>query len=282
MSRQGSAIEVKERAFQAELFADPVPELTTLRGFCVLASSSGGNCSALVHGEGKLKRITLIDAGLSPRRTRYFLAQVGLSIELVDDVLFTHFDTDHCYNGWGGKFPRHTRIHAHARHRSRARWFDLPADRTNFFEGDFELRGGLRVTTILQSHDEDGVIAFRFDAPTGGSLGYATDLGRAGQRLHDALRGVDTLAIESNYCPKMQLASTRPEYLKRRIMGGAGHLSNEQCRDAVREIAPKSRVVLLHLSRECNHPELAASYHANAPYGVVVSRPDQPTELFQL
>ena len=70
-----------------------------------------------------------------------------------------------------------------------------------------------------------------------------------------------TLAIESNYCPVMQRESPRPGFLKARIMGGSGHLSNEQCAATVRRIAPRERVVLLHLSQECNEPAIAMGHH---------------------
>ena len=88
---------------------------------------------------------------------------------------------------------------------------------------------------------------------------------------------MDVLAIESNYCPVMQRDSDRPDFLKDRIMNGAGHLSNEECRGAVSAIAPKREVVLLHLSRQCNTPEQATRYHAGAPYRVTVSAHDTPT-----
>ena len=60
-------------------------------------------------------------------------------------------------------------------------------------------------------------------------------------------------------------------------MGGRGHLSNEQCAAAVSEIRPRSHVVLLHLSRECNHPSLAARVHDGAPYALTLSHHQQPT-----
>lgn len=249
--------------------------------FGVLASSSSGNCSVLIHGEAPLQRVTLIDAGISPRRTRKTLAAMGLSLDQIDDILFTHFDTDHCHAGWAKALPAHTRLRAHARHRAIAlrQGGKFVAERFRFFEDPFEMWGGVRVTPTLQSHDELGSAAFRFDFANGASLGYATDLGRVGGALIDALRAVRVLAIESNYCPRLQIASDRPEYLKRRIMDGSGHISNEQCRDAVRLIGPSETVVLLHLSRECNELELALSYHRGAGYRVMAAHPDEPTEL---
>src|SRR5690606_15414327 len=123
--------------------------------------------------------------------------------------------------------------------------------------------------------DAWGVVAFRFDLP-GASLGYATDVGSVNSDLLDLMRGVQTLAIESNYCPQMQLASARPEFLKRRIMGGKGHLSNQECAKAVRDIAPARRVALLPLSRQCNTPELARAAHEGASYELVITSQTAP------
>ena len=60
-------------------------------------------------------------------------------------------------------------------------------------------------------------------------------------------------------------------------MGGAGHLSNQQSGELTRRVAPKKHVVLLHLSRQCNTPDLAAIEHAGAPYATTVAMPDTPT-----
>jgi hypothetical protein len=77
--------------------------------------------------------------------------------------------------------------------------------------------------------------------------------------------GVDVLALESNYDPKLQLDSGRPWFLKHRIMGGRGHLSNQQAFEAIRAILDRCQsrrrslprhIVLLHRSRECNCPKI--------------------------
>lgn len=244
---------------------------------CVLASSSSGNCSVLIRGEGDLRRAVLLDCGLSPRKTRRLLFDFGLSLDHIDDVLVTHFDWDHFHSGWLKALPRHARLHLHKRHRREAEAIGpLPAN-ARLFEDAFELPGGLWVVPSLHSHDDAGVVAYRIEGD-GRSIGYATDIGRVTDELLGALSAVDLLAIESNYCPKMQLESDRPWVLKKRIMGGSGHLSNEQCLEAVTAIAPRAHTVLLHLSRQCNTPERAASFHDGAPYALTVSRHDRATE----
>ncbi len=246
----------------------------------ILASGSAGNCSILVRGAGRFRRLTMIDCGLSPLRTRRLLAQLGLGFEHVDDILVTHLDSDHFHTGWTRALPRHARLRLHTRHLRRAAREGLDTSRIEFFDTPFSLPAGVTVEPTLLEHDEWGVVTFRFSLPsiTGSeaSLGYATDIGRITPRLIKALGAVDVLAIESNYCPTLQLASDRPVFLKNRIMGGAGHLSNDQCASVVRQIAPRRSVVLLHLSRQCNTPALASAAHHGAPYELTITSQTEP------
>ncbi|MGP1347886.1 MAG: MBL fold metallo-hydrolase [Phycisphaerales bacterium] len=258
----------------------------------VLASSSAGNASLLITGHGKLRRATLIDAGLSPRRTFRALAALSLAPEHLDRILFTHLDRDHAHNGWIRALPRHAEFIIHRRHRARAERMGLLVRRTRIFDDQpFDLTDHIEAHPTLAAHDDLGVVAFRFNLPPSStadqpsrprSLGYATDLGRVTDQLIHALSAVDVLAIESNYCPRMQIDSDRPEFLKRRIMDGAGHLSNEQCATAVQAIAPARAVVLLHLSRQCNTPERAAEHHAAAPYELAIAHWANPIPAITL
>lgn len=246
----------------------------------MLSSSSSGNCSALIHGEGGTRAVTLIDAGLSPRRTRLMLAGLGLTIEQVHDIVLTHLDVDHCHPNWVRLLPRHVTLHVHRRHISRGMRSGLLHQRTEVFDEETRLRPGVRFSAVIASHDDLGTAAFRVsfdDAPEADDLGYATDIGRVTPELVEHLRSVAVLAIESNYCPDLQRASGRPRQLIRRIMDGTGHLSNQQSAKAVREIAPTRHLVLLHLSRQCNRPELAAAAHAGAPCPVTIAHWSEPS-----
>jgi len=242
----------------------------------VLASGSRGNCSILGVRTGARRRFALIDAGLSPLRTRRLLGAMKLTLDDIDEILLTHLDSDHCSAGWARGLPSHIAVRLHADHVGRARRAGLPSDQLVPFDDAFTLQSGVTTRPILVSHDSAGVAAFRFETGAG-ALGFATDVGRVTPGLVRHLKGVDTLAIESNYCPQMQIASRRPAFLKQRIMGGAGHLSNEECREAVKAISPAQHVVLLHLSQDCNQPDRARQAHTSAPYKLTISRQDKPT-----
>jgi len=252
---------------------------------CVLSSSSGGNCSVVVFAAGGRRRVCLLDLGLSPRRTTRFLGEMGLELHEVSDVLLTHLDTDHAHPGWTRR-PRdfHATVRLHRRQLGRAERDGFLFTRTEPFheeDGGFQLAEGVVVRVASLSHDSLGVSAFRIEFGVG-TLGYATDLGRPRPELIDMMRGVDVLAIESNYCRDMQLASARPAGLKDRIMNGSGHLSNDEAARAVEQIEPRDHAVFLHLSRECNAPELVAAMHAGADYGFTIASPTEPTRWVRI
>lgn len=258
---------------------------------CVLASGSSGNCSVLVIGHGRQRRVCLIDLGLSPRTTRRLLAPLGLTLGDVTDAVVTHLDTDHFRPGWARLLPSRSRLWIHRAHLPRAQQMGVPRTLLRPYTEPFPvgrdaLAPGLTVRPHLVDHDDWGVVTLRLALPEadGGApiLGFATDVGRITTPLIDHLAGVPTLAIESNYCPRLQLASSRPAFLKNRIMGGRGHLSNAEAADACRSLEPLDHVVLLHLSRECNTPEAAADPHLGADYALTVSTQVEPTRWVRL
>jgi phosphoribosyl 1,2-cyclic phosphodiesterase len=253
---------------------------------CVLSSSSGGNCSVLVLSCEGRRVLWLIDLGLSPRRTRVLLQQVGLADVPVGGVLLTHLDHDHMHQGWIGGLPDSWRVMLHGRHERRGRAMGLLTQPVDVYDDEFTLgarigersRTDVRVSPAVAAHDDLGSVAFRI-ATDVGDVGFVTDVGRPTQQLIDHLWGVEVLAVESNYCPQMQTASLRPAFLKDRITSGRGHLSNQQSARMVKAISPASDVVLLHLSRECNTPALAQQHHAHAGLRVTVASPQEPTPL---
>jgi phosphoribosyl 1,2-cyclic phosphodiesterase len=253
---------------------------------CVLASGSRGNCSVLVipATDKAPRRVYLIDAGLSPRRTALLLNDRGIRPDEVDAIVYTHLDTDHCYAGWTKAIrPGYFRakLMVHRKHMGRAERMGLLIAHAEPFDEEHELAPNVRLYTEVLSHDSLGVACFRFVIDGVGGvtahLGYATDCGRVTPGLIDHMKGVDTLAIESNYCPKMQMESGRPAFLKKRIMGGSGHLSNQLSADAVHRMKPREHLILLHLSQQCNNPQIAACEHAHDGITRTISSQHEPT-----
>lgn len=234
--------------------------------FCILASGSSGNCSLVRFRD----RCMLIDAGISPRRAIKRLGPLGVSPDEITDILLTHVDTDHFSPRWLDLDPPlPARWRAHRRHMGRLAHAGMRPRDVEPFDGPFDLGGGTRIEPVLLPHDDLGACGFVIDN-AGSRLGWATDLGRVTKTLAGRFRGLAALAIESNYDRQMLLASPRPPALKRRIMGGLGHLSNEQALEAIRLIEATSdlaHVALLHLSRQCNDPVIVRRLYATqAPH----------------
>jgi len=257
---------------------------------CVLGSGSGGNGSwlSLPTHDGSVE--CFIDAGLSPKATGERLKARGLLPIAPRALVLTHADGDHWRPTWASHVERlGMRVLARREHHASLLAAGVPHARLEALAAGTptELAPGVTVEAHATPHDEHGSTALRFESRCS-RVAWLTDLGRADPDVIEFSRGCDLLAIESNYCTQMQMASRRPLMLKQRIMGGKGHLSNEQCVDAVASIASQPstrphRVVLLHLSRDCNHPtRIRQLWRERAPHladRLVLSSQTTPTPV---
>jgi phosphoribosyl 1,2-cyclic phosphodiesterase len=120
--------------------------------------------------------------------------------------------------------------------------------------------GGFVVHTVATPHDVDDSAAIVIESRTDGSrAAVCTDLGWAPPAVRDALRGVSTLVIESNYDPEMLEQGPYGAELQRRVAGRTGHLSNGQAARLVRSLGEPlpDPIILAHISRHNNRPDLA-------------------------
>jgi phosphoribosyl 1,2-cyclic phosphodiesterase len=235
---------------------------------CILASGSSGNCSVLRTPGG----IVMIDAGVGPRTAARRLDGTGVSLRDLRAIVLTHLDSDHFRPSWFNHAARcAARIYCSATRvcdlLERFDECDDPRVREliqPFDASAFEPVDGVTVQPIPLAHDRTGSHGFVIDGD-GCRIGFATDLGRVPPILLDCFENLHMLALESNYDPQMQHSSARPQFLKTRIMGGSGHLSNEQALRAIQTILDRcerrrrplpQHIVLLHRSRECNCPRL--------------------------
>lgn len=209
----------------------------------------------------------LLDAGIGPRTAAKRMGGTGISLSHVCAICLTHLDRDHFSIHWRRVIlKQEIRLFCHRD--STLEMLDLAGaeleEHIRGFDDAFEPLPGVRVQPIAVAHDQNPCHGYVIEG-FGCRIGYATDLGRVPRELIERFRDLDILALESNYDPRMQLDSSRPGFLKERIMGGRGHLSNEQSFAAVRQILDRhesdgsplpSHVVLLHRSRQCNCPKL--------------------------
>ncbi len=239
--------------------------------FTVLASGSRGNASLIRSGGSGL----LIDLGLGPRSLARRMEGVAAGWGSVAAAVLTHTHGDHVQDASLRGLARHkVPFYCHEGHLKGLARFPgfllLDASRLvrTFDERPFLTPDGLRVEPITLSHDGGPTFGFRVEARArrrgkSTAIGYLADTGCWHDRTADHLADVDLLAVEFNHDVEMQRQSGRAPYLIARNLGDRGHLSNAQGAGLVSAVLERSRssavrdVVLLHLSEQCNRPEIA-------------------------
>lgn len=266
----------------------------------VIASGSGGNLSILtLRREGSAPRHLCIDLGIGPRTLARRLDAHAPDVRLADvaGVLITHPDSDHLRPTWRRTLEKMDwPIFAAPSHHPALAAMAAPARLLRpLADGGREvavLSEAVRATTILAPHDDHGSTVMRLRVLTHRGdlrIGWATDVGRPTEAMRSLLSDCDILGVESNYDADLQAASPRPPFLKARITGGHGHLSNMQALDLVRSITTEvkpNRVVLLHLSRECNDADLVRDlwreHDATLARRTHIAEQDRPIGPFDL
>lgn len=224
----------------------------------MLGSGSAGNSALVATDHGKI----LVDGGLSARQIILRLEQCGVALEQLDGVLLTHEHGDHVcgLEVLCRKFA--VPIYANALTAEAVR-SDGALDRHRnwriFRTGSTFNVCDITIESFPVPHDAVDPVGFTFHAGAR-SLGFITDLGYATKLLIERLREVHTLVIETNHDEKLLQNDThRPWPVKQRIMSRHGHLSNAAAATVIEQLLPGKveRVVLGHLSRDCNTPALA-------------------------
>ena len=220
----------------------------------VVGSSSAGNSMMLVADEGAL----LIDAGFSMKEIRSRLGQEGLGLDKVVALLITHEHSDHASGV--GRFLRHDKLTVAANAATAAAVrATFGGDGVRPLEDDKVVRfGPFAVRPIRVPHDSADCSGFDIEVQ-GRHLVYATDLGAVPETIVKAGARADLVVLESNHDREMLWSGTYPKFLKERIGGGRGHLSNEQAGEAAAKMATgrMRKLLLAHLSKENNRPEVA-------------------------
>jgi phosphoribosyl 1,2-cyclic phosphodiesterase len=224
-----------------------------------LQSGSNGNCVYVEANGVKL----LFDAGITGNLVQERLAVHGRDVA-VDAVLISHDHIDHCRSMGILNRMFGLPIYATAKTYDAAKRFSLGEinDLRHFQSGETVKVGQVVVETIPTPHDaEDGVVFVVDDGKH--RLGIMTDLGHVFSGLSDVVASLDGVLLESNYDPDMLANCARPEWLKKRIAGPEGHISNFEAADLLYTAASTRMkwACLGHLSEENNTPKLALATH---------------------
>ena len=222
----------------------------------VLASGSKGNAAVAEGPAGSV----LVDCGISRRALLGRAEELGVDMGRVVAVVLTHEHSDHV----GGLSVFCNRFFATAGTVAARRYLtELPFELVGHSD-EIEL-AGMRVRTFPTSHDVADPIGLRFSTDDD-ALGFCTDTGELSEEALEALTGVRILALESNHDERMLATGDYPAYLKARVGGPCGHLSNAQAAEALeRLIGPDAEtMVAMHLSQENNRPSLCVRTLAEA------------------
>lgn len=230
--------------------------------FAVLGSGSGGNAAVVECGGMRL----MIDAGLSAKQLSSRLLHVGIDPKSLDGILLTHEHGDHVRGLKVFLKQNPVPVYTTPATARVVREAGIDGGTWKFFEaGQVFALGGISVETFAIQHDAVDPVGFVI-ADESRRLGFLSDAGFVTRGMMDRLRGLVGLFVEANYDEGLLEADTkRPWSIKQRISSRHGHLSNSQVTDLIREISHPAlgRVVLGHLSSDCNTPDIILSLLRN-------------------
>ena len=226
--------------------------------FCSLASGSSGNC----HYIGTDKTKLLLDAGLTGKYIKNALYNIGVEPESIEGILVTHEHSDHvkAVGILMRKYGFKLYITEKTYEEIQLKIGKIDKEKVVFINKNTEFGiGDIIVRTYEISHDAVDPIGYTF-SKDGNKVSVVTDLGVVTDYVLNEVMDSDLLLVESNHDKEMLMVGSYPYYLKKRIVGDEGHLSNDAAGQLIKETILNGNVknVLLgHLSRENNFPELA-------------------------
>lgn len=226
---------------------------------CSIASGSSGNCIYVGSDTTHL----LIDVGISGKRTEAGLKELDLSMRDIDGIFITHEHADHIAGL--GVLGRKYEVPIYATRgtieaiKKTASVGKIPEELFCPVSADEKvIVKDLVCNPMKISHDAAEPVAYRIQHGKK-RIGIVTDLGNYNDYTVESLKGMDALLLEANHDINMLQVGPYPYYLKQRILGDRGHLSNERAGQLLCRLMHEGlqNVILGHLSKENNLPELA-------------------------
>ena len=237
-----------------------------------LNSGSNGNCYYI----GNEQEAVLVDAGISCRETEKRLKRLGLSIHKIKAIFISHEHSDHIRG-----LPNLAKKYQLPIYITPATLLNARLSPDNQLVRVLEayepvIIGSLSITAFPKLHDASDPHSFVIECD-GVMVGVFTDIGAPCERLIHYFSQCHAAFLEANYDDEMLNQGHYPYFLKNRIRGGKGHLSNKQALSLFTGYKPAhmSHVLLSHLSKDNNCPELVKALfdqHASGTEVVVASR----------
>ena len=222
---------------------------------CVLASGSEGNCTYVEAGSHKI----LIDLGMNLKYITTKLSEIEISPNEIDSVLISHTHNDHinCLDSFIKKYDPTVYM-------SEIMYNEISNDNkikqydnVKFYNDDFFI-DDIKIELIKTSHDTADSRGFIVNEKDNNVV-YITDTGYLNQKFFNKLKNKDIYLFESNHDVEKLINGKYPKWLKDRVVGPYGHLSNKDASIYLSKIIgdKTKKIVLMHLSKENNTEELA-------------------------
>ncbi len=220
-----------------------------------IASGSSGNCTFIGHKNDGI----LIDVGISCKAVTDALNQAAFDPKALKGIFITHEHIDHI-SGLRVFAKKHNVPVFASEKTACAILCQTPEleDCLHVLEHKLDL-GDMEIERFATSHDCEGSSGYAISLSNGRKCAVCTDLGVISAEVHSALSGCKTVLLESNHDVTMLQNGPYPPYLKNRILSEKGHLSNIACASELAKLVDTGteRIILGHLSRENNRPEIA-------------------------
>lgn len=223
--------------------------------FCALGSGSKGNSYLIGNGKNNI----LIDAGLSAKYICENLTDLGISPDQIDGIVITHEHMDHIAGI--RVFSKNFGVPVYANEKTMSailhKMPDMESKNVRVFENSFQIQS-LDIQPFKTPHDS--VCSCGFSIYSGiNKVTVATDLGHMNSSVMENLKYSDILVLEANHDLEMLEKGPYSLFLKKRVRGPKGHLSNDLCGQTLTKLLDYGlkQVILAHLSDENNTPEIA-------------------------
>ena len=225
----------------------------------VLASGSSGN---IIYVESD-KTSILIDAGLSKRRTEILLKKIDRDLSDVKAIFVSHEHIDHIRGVGVINRAYDTLIYGNndtlSCDKFKRATGSINEDSLNFIDHHESIVfDDLKITAFSTNHDTVNS-QFYIIEHQDKKLVCLTDIGHVNCEILSLIKCADVYLIESNHNVDLLLKGNRPEFNKQRILSKVGHLSNEDCGNALSNCIDENThtIVLCHLSNDHNNENLA-------------------------
>lgn len=230
--------------------------------FKSLGSGSAGNAtlveahSGVIGANQPITRL-LVDCGFGPRVLETKLAQLGVQPSQIDAIFVTHEHSDHV--GGAAAFSRRYNTPVWmsqgtwegARQPALDERLHIAVDGTPIDLGEMQL------TPFAVPHDAQEPLQLSCSDGQR-QLGILTDLGHATESVLHYLSHCHALLLEFNHDSDLLQKGGYPAFLKKRVGGSLGHLSNVDAAQIATHVnhAGLGHVVAAHLSQQNNRPAL--------------------------